>query len=247
MKLPISLQHEPLIDAVFEVRMGGMPHLSDILPGYLFSQLEPRPTIQRLPIADVPQAIRSADPNMAFAPVVRLDWREFMISFGDRNLVIGCTLPYPKWPRFKEVILDIVQKASSIAPAGNVERYSIKYVNIIQANVLSEQIRKIDMSIKVGEVQAISDNLSVQVQREEGDTLHILSVVTGAQANLQDGRVIEGTVLDIDSIRSVNFPDLASFRQGLESSIETLRLSNKKKFFSCLTSAAIEEMGPSYD
>jgi uncharacterized protein (TIGR04255 family) len=247
MKLPISLEREPLIDAVFEVRMGGTPHLSDILPGYLFSQLEPRPTIQRLPIADVPQAIRSADPNMAFAPVVRLDWQEFMISFGDRNLAIGCKLPYPKWPRFKEVILKIVEMASLIEPFGNVERYSIKYVNIIQASVLSEQIRKIDMSIKVGEVQAKSDNLSVQVQREEGDTLHILSVVTGAQASLQDGRVIEGIVVDIDSIRSVNFPNLASFRQGLENAVETLRLSNKKKFFSCLTPAAIADMGPSYD
>jgi uncharacterized protein (TIGR04255 family) len=247
MKLPISLEREPLIDAVFEVRMGGTPHLSDLLPGYLFSQLDPRPTIQRLPIADVPQAIRSADPNMAFAPVVRLDWREFMISFGDRSLSIGCKLPYPKWPRFKQVILDIVQKASSISPSGNVERYSIKYVNIIQARGLAEQIGKIDMSIKVGEVQAESDNLSVQVQRQEGDTLHILSVVTGAQASLQDGRVIEGTVVDIDSIRSVNFPDLASFMFELGTAIETLRLSNKQKFFSCLTAAAVKEMGPSYD
>ena len=81
-KLPKTLDREPLVDAVFEVRLGGDPHMSDLLPGVLFSLLDPKPTIQRLPAAEIPQPFRASDPNLVFAPVIQLDWREFAISFG---------------------------------------------------------------------------------------------------------------------------------------------------------------------
>jgi uncharacterized protein (TIGR04255 family) len=246
-RLPKTLDREPLVDAVFEVRLGGDPHMSDLLPGILFGQLDPKPTIQRLPAAEIPQPIRVNDPNLAFAPVIRLDWREFTISFGERNLVIGCKLPYPKWPRFKETILDIVAKVARVGIAGPVERYSVKYVNLIQAPTLADQIAKINLAVRVGDVEAKDDHLSVQVHRSEGDTLHIMSVVTGAQGKMPDGKTVFGAVVDIDSIRTAHFSDFGAFAAKLEPAVESLRQSNKIKFFSCLTEATINEMGPKYD
>lgn len=247
MKLPKILEREPLVDAVFEVRLNGDPHMADILPGVLFGQLDPKPTIQRLPAAEIPQPIRASDPNLTFSPVIRLDWGSFLISVGDRNMVIGCKLPYPKWPRFKEAILDIVSRVARVGIAGPVERYSLKYVNLIQAPTLANQIAKIIISVKVGEVEVNDDHLSVQVHRNEGDTLHIISVVTGAQGRLADGKQVFGTVVDVDSIRNVHFSDFGAFAARLEPAIETLRLANKVKFFSCLTEATVIEMGPKYD
>lgn len=246
-KLPTVLEREPLVDAVFEVRLGGDPHMADLLPGVLFVQLDPKPTIQRLPAAEIPQPIRANDPNLVFAPVIRLDWREFAISFGERNLVIGCKLPYPKWPRFKEAILDIVARVASVGIAGPVERYSLKYVNLILAPTISDQITKIDMAVRIGEVAVRDDHLSVQVHKSEGDTLHIMSVVTGAQVGLADGKQVYGAVVDIDSIRVVHFADFGAFDAALGPAIETLRQANKIKFFSCLTQATVSEMGPKYE
>jgi uncharacterized protein (TIGR04255 family) len=245
--LPKILEREPLVDAVFEVRLGGDPHMSELLPGILFGQLDPRPTIQRLPAAEIPQPIRESDPNLVFAPVIRLDWREFTISFGERNLVIGCKLPYPKWPRFKEAILDIVGKVARVGIAGPVERYSLKYVNLIQAPTIADQIKKINMAVRVGEVEVNDDHLSVQVHRNDGDTLHIMSVVTGAEGQLADGKMVYGAVVDIDSIRVVKFYDFGAFASELEFAVVTLRLANKIKFFSCLTEATVNEMGPKYE
>lgn len=247
MKLPKTLDREPLVDAVFEVRMGGAPHLADLLPGALFGQLTPKPTIQRLPAAEIPQPIRDQDPNLVFSPVIRLDWGEFTISFGDRNLVIACKLPYPKWPGFKKAIMSIIGKVAQVGIAGPVERYSLKYVNLIQAPTLEDQISKINMAVRLGEVEAKSDHVSVQVHRNEGDTLHIMSVVTGAQGNMPDGKTVFGAVVDIDSIRTVRFSDLGTFAAQLEPAVESLRQANKTKFFSCLTDATINEMGPKYD
>lgn len=244
--LPTQLEREPLVDAVFEVRLGGDPHMADLLPGVLFGQLTPKPQIQRLPPAEIPQPIRARDPNLAFAPITRLDWQQFTISFGDRNLVIGCKLPYPKWDRFREVILDVVNKVSKAGILGPVERYSVKYVNLIQAPTLADQIAKINLAVRVGAVEAKNDHLSVQVQRLEGKTLHIMSVLTGAQV-MADGKAVFGAIVDIDSIRSVHFPNLDAFAVNLRNDIESLRLENKIKFFSCLTEATIDEMGPRYD
>jgi uncharacterized protein (TIGR04255 family) len=180
LKLPKTLEREPLVDAVFEVRMGGTPQLADLLPGALFGQLTPKPTLQRLLAAEIPQPIRDQDPNLAFSPIIRLDWGNFTISFGNRNLVIGCKLPYPKWPAFKEAILSIVGKVAQVGIVGPVERYSIKYVNIIQAPTIAAQIAKINMAVRVGDVEAKDDHVSIQVHRNEGDTLHIMSVLTAA-------------------------------------------------------------------
>lgn len=246
-KLPKILEREPLVDAVFEVRLGGEPHMADLIPGVLFDQLTPKPKIQRLRAAEIPQPIRAADANLVFAPVIRLDWEEFAISLGDRNIVVGCKLPYPKWPRFKEAILDIVAKVARIGIAGPVERYSLKYVNLIQAPTIADQIAKINMAVRVGDVEVVDDHLSVQVHRNEDDTLHIMSVMTGAQGQLPNGKQAFGAVVDIDSIRAVQFSDFGAFAAKLDPAVDTLRLANKIKFFSCLTDATVNEMGPQYD
>ncbi|MFC4669076.1 TIGR04255 family protein [Seohaeicola nanhaiensis] len=246
-RLPTILEREPLVDAVFEVRLGGNPHLADLLPGILFNQLGPRPTLERLATADIPEPIRVSEPNLAFAPVIRLHWREFAISFGSRNVVIACKLPYPKWPRFKDAILDIVDKVSQVGISGPIERYSLKYVNLIQAPTVAEQIQKINLAIRVGDVDVKDDHVSVQVHRTEGETLHIMSVVTGAKGKMADGKLVSGAVVDIDSIRPIQFPDFRTFAENLGEAVETLRTENKIKFFSCLTEATVDEMGPKYD
>lgn len=247
LKLPKTLDREPLVDAVFEVRLGGTPQLADLLPGALFGQLTPKPTLKRLPAAEIPQPIRDQDPNLAFSPVIRLEWDAFTISVGDRNLVIACKLPYPKWPAFKEAILSIVEKVAQVGVAGPVERYSVKYVNLIQGSTLAAQIAKINMAVRLGDVEANDDHLSVKVHRNEDDILHIMSVVTGAHGKMPDGKSAFGAVVDIDSIRTAHFSDFGAFAEKLEPAVESLRQANKIKFFSCLNEETINEMGPKYD
>jgi uncharacterized protein (TIGR04255 family) len=130
---------------------------------------------------------------------------------------------------------------------GPIERYSIKYVNLIQAPTIADQIKKINMGVRVGDVIAATDHVSVQVHQMERDALHILSVVTGAQGSLADGKMVFGAVVDIDSIRTVQFADFSAFAKNLKPDVEALRQANKAKFFSCLTETTITELGPKYD
>lgn len=248
-RLPITLKHEPLIDAVFEVRLNNnKPPLADILPGILYHELEPKPvSIKRLPAAEIPQPIRADNPDLQSQPVLRLEWDRYSIAVGDRNIVIGCILPYPKWPNFKNTILELTERIAKIEIQGTVERYSVKYINLIKAPSFSEQISKIKMAIKLGPVEANDNAVSLQVHQKEGDVIHILNAIIGAEVKLSDDTRVSGAIVDIDSIHNINIPDFRTFAASLEPGLEQLRQKNKEIFFGCLTNATIEEMEPAYE
>jgi hypothetical protein len=72
-RLPILLEHEPLIEAVFEVRFAS-GDFSEVLPGALFNALDPKPQLRRLPQADIPRPLRDQDPQLRFTPTMQLLW-----------------------------------------------------------------------------------------------------------------------------------------------------------------------------
>jgi uncharacterized protein (TIGR04255 family) len=246
-KLPVSLENEPLIEAIFEVRFGGDPHLSDILPGALFAKLPIKPKVHRLDTSEIPKQIRDNDKGLIFAPLIRLELDRYNISIGDRNIIIGCKLPYPGWNDFRTTILEITKIISEMEIKDSVERYSIKYVNLIEAPSIEEQLNKISILIKLSDFEVTQEHLSLQLHKREEETLHIISVLTGVEVNLYDNKKLFGAIVDVDSIRNVNFPNFATFYKILEQEVKPLRLQNKIKFFGCLTQDTINEMGPVYD
>lgn len=244
--LPKTLEHEPLVDAVFEVRLNGVPPLADILPGFLLHDLGQGTKLIRLPAAEIPFPMRKEDANLQFAPIQRIEVDGFSILVGDRNIIVSCKLPYPKWSSFKPVILDVMSRVAKVGLPGSIERYSVKYVNLIQAPTYQEQIKKIAMNITLGDLEVSSEHINLQVHRREGEVIHILSIATGANGQIE-GKPVSGVLVDIDSIRNVNVPDIQTFAENLEQGLESLRQSNKEKFFGCLTAETIEEMGPTYE
>lgn len=246
-KLPVKLEREPLVDAVFEVRVNLDTSLADVLPGFLMHELGPNLPITRLPAADLPLPVRRQDPKLQFATILRIEWDNYFISCGDRNVVISCKLPYPKWPSFKDAILKIMSHVALLKLKGSVERYSLKYINILDAGDFADQIGKISMNVQLGGIDVKKQQVSLQVHDEFEDIVHIYSIVTGAQARSFDGQQFSGVLVDIDSIRRVDVPSLSVFAADLESGLDELRAENKQRFFNCLKSATIEEMGAIYE
>ena len=99
--LPSKLKKEPIIDALFEMRFTSATSASSIVPGVLFSKLSGDKTIERLPTEQIPKQLLESEPNLRFAPLVRLHWDNFLISIGDRSLAVACKMPYPGWKTFR--------------------------------------------------------------------------------------------------------------------------------------------------
>ena len=246
-RLPKILEREPLVDAVFEIRLSETAPLADILPGFLLRELETKPKISRLPAAELPHPVRSKDPNLQFTPIQRLDLEQYYILIGDRNFVIGCKLPYPKWPSFRTEILKVVRNISHAGIEGKVERYSIKYVNLLEAMGHAEQLDKISINANLGGVEiGNADHITLRLHQKEDDIIHIMSVSTGAKAKISD-RNVTGLVLDIDSIREISGIDFLAFSGDLEPVLDSLKEANKRRFFDCLKEKTIEDLGPVYE
>lgn len=248
-QLPKKLRDEPLVDAIFEIRFQGSSPIAvaDVLPGSLFKEMQGNVELVRLPDADVPKPIRDSDPKLHYTPIMRLDWEQFGVAIGDHSLGVSCKLPYMGWEKFKSGILKIIDLVKNTNVIGPVERFSVKYVNLIQAPNISDQINQIQMTIDIAGQKIKDENTSLRVEQHEGEILHIIQIVTGARVIRQNQESIFGTVLDIDSIKVVNAPDFPGFCDTLPKDLEALRQSNKEKFFSCLTSEAIDKRGPLYE
>ncbi|HAT50925.1 MAG TPA: hypothetical protein DCS88_11410 [Alphaproteobacteria bacterium] len=245
-KLPKKLMKEPLIDAVFEIRFQSHVPASNVLPGFLFGELDGEKTIHQLPIGKIPQDIRNAESNLIFSPVFQLLWEKFVISIGDRSLVIGCKFPYPGWDVFKISILRIVEIVKRVKIIQSVQRFSMKYTDILPSGDLSEQISMINMSISIGE-NIEKGNFSLKVEIPDDRFIHLVSVISSAHVKLQDSSKREGIVIDIDTVSNMDAQDFNLWAEQLPKNLEIIHKANKIMFFKCLHPQTITDLEPVYD
>ncbi len=200
--LPTKLEKEPLVDAVFEIRFNSRVPASTVIPGILFTRLETHPQqIERLPVADLPPELRTREPGLRFQPVMRLHWDEnFLIMVGDTTLGLGCKMPYPGWRNFKPHILTLAGVLKDSAIIDQIDRYSIKYIGVVDGENAAEQISKIILDVKLGDYVLKSEPFTLRVEIRRNSLRHIVQLAAPATASLADGTQREGLLVDIDSI-----------------------------------------------
>ena len=150
-KLPTKLKKEPLVDAVFELRFYSSAPASSIFPGFFFSKLEGTKNIETLPTAELPKHLRDSDPNLQFAPLVRIHWNnDYLISISDRSVAVACKYPYPGWRNFKQAILKVTDIVREVGIVHEIQRYSLKYVDLIPCDDIKDRVSYINLEIKLG-------------------------------------------------------------------------------------------------
>lgn len=246
-KLPIKLKKEPLIDAIFEIRFSSETSASSVLPGFLFSRCKGNKSIEQLSASQLPKPIRDSDPGLQFAPLVKLSWDRFVILIGDRSLAVGCTLPYPGWEEFKPAILEIVNLVREIDVIKTVQRFSMKYVDLIPSADIEDQISRINFSVMLGKHSLKKEVFSLRVEIPRDGILNAVQIQSSAIATLQDGSTREGVVVDIDTIASVDDLKFEAWLKGLPEQLESMHAMNKSMFFECLQQEAINALEPVYE
>ena len=248
-RLPKKLRAEPLIDASCELRTSSSVDLHTILPGLFFTQLTGITKVEQLPGLSFPDAMR-ADP--ALAPVnsqlVRLHWGDYYITLGTRNVLIGPRLPYRGWSEYKERVLEVFKLVLEHSFVQSIERYSIKYTNLIPISSVVQQSEKLDWSIKIGPIQLSGQPTQLRAEIDADGFVTIIEMATGAVVEMVGTKEQkEGCVVAIDTLRTNPEVSVAAFRTELADRLEAIRHYNKVVFFDCLKDSTIEEMGPTYE
>lgn len=245
--LPKKLKKEPLIDAVFEIRFTSAVPAGGILPGLLFAKLEGNTTSEQLPMAHFPQAMRDADPNLQFAPLNRLDWGQYYINVGDRSVSIGFKHPYPGWDKFKLAITKVMEALKDAGIIKTVERYALKYIDLLPATSLQEQVGFVNFDVTLAEHKLKEEAFQLRLEIPRDSFVHAVQVISSATATLHTGEIRQGLIVDVDTIanqKSILFDELLN---EFSDKLEAIHQANKEIFFDCLMPQTIAALEPEYE
>lgn len=245
--LPKRLKQEPLIDAIFEVRFSSNVPASMVVPGLLFNALEGNKTLDSLPISQLPKHVRDADPSLKFAPISRIDWKQFLVSVGDHSLSVSCKYPYVGWEKFKPAIITVMNALNSSRIIGTVERYAMKYIDMIPASSNQQKVSMINLKLQIAGHDLEKEPYQLRIEIPKDGYIHAVQIVSEAKATLHTGKEMEGLIVDIDSISLQDSISMESLLSDFSEKLDKLHVSNKAMFFDCIAPETLQLLEPVYE
>ncbi len=244
-QLPTKLGKSPLIDAIFEVRIAGSMPLGGIITGMLFSTLGCT-DLQRLPHADIPDFVRQTDPNLRYVVLSRLSWGNYYIGVGDNVVTLSPTYPYRGWSDFKEMIVRLADALSSVKVISSVERFSLKYIDVLDSNVHSDVNDTLSFQLNFNDREINRRTLQVRAEIPFQDGVHILQLVGQVSGTILNGPAFDGIMLDVDSIQDTAGHSVDHIFGTIKDQIQGLHDVNKELFFEMLTDNCLKRLEPEY-
>ena len=246
-RLPAKLEVEPVVNAVFELRVATDRPLHESVPSMMYSKFTGQiEGLQALPVGLVLQDSSGQDASQ-YMVKLRIDWRGFQFHLGDRAAVVTYEGSYPGGDAFKAAIYDFVDAILDAGLVTAIERYSLKYINFFPGASEFEFVNDMDWNLTLGGASIGDKNVMLRFEAEDGDFRTITSVLTKAQLQQRATQPRTGGVIEVDEICLHSTSDTARFRSELHDRLDELRTRNKQAFFNALTDAAIERLGPTYD
>lgn len=245
-KIPVRLKREPLLEAIWEIRFSGtQPSVADLLPGMLFNALPGRyRNIVRLPAADIPAPIVEHDPNLRYLPKIRLENSNQAVQVGEHVVSLNCRRPYSGWKKFSSDIRDLAKVVQDTCLIGTLERFSLKYMDLIEADQ-PLGLGCLNLDLKLGGHEMSKRPVQLRTEIKEGDLTHIVQIVSPVEIELPgDEKRLKGVLLDIDTIKPLGENESWN---DLDRRLDDVHLACKKMFFSLMKPETVNKLEPEYE
>ena len=240
--LPTRLDKCPLVDALIEIRFESSIVGSAIF-GIIYNHISDdfKGNVTNLPILQIPEQIRKADPNLCFKPLYRIDSDEYILQIGDDVLCISSKIPYVGWKNFSSRAIELIKKIVEAKIINKVIRIGHRYVNFFEDDIMDKlTISKPD--IKNYDTNSILIRIDSKDKDNFIDTVQITNSATYKEP--QGGEILSGSLIDIDSFKVYedNY-----FLENIKNEIESVHKCEKTMFFSLLKEEFLESLKPSYE
>lgn len=243
-----KLEIEPLVEALFELRFEGHDNFVDIFPGLLFSEISSEVKAERLPPAELPLTVRKKDPNLRYASVLALSFKDFDVMLSEHSILVSAKFPYLGWVKFRQQIIDIISLAFSRELISKIERFSLKYVNFLPHDKDEEATRMTNFQFTLGDLPADGNRIDCRFERQLDNSIVILRVVSHVQLqNAQMNEQNTGLILEIDTIRAPNQTEADSGFDFVDSNLDELKQLNVDNFLNMIADDTLEKLGPTYE
>ena len=214
----------PIIDTGLEMSVSfSVP--SDVIVGILFNFLHEKDEkvgLQKLPVSNIPEEIREADPSLRDKPTHQLTSKLGFVQIGERVLCIGGIMPYITWANFESYIKDIIGFLSNKGLVRNVELVKLRYLNFFKENIFNS----INLTIQMQGIDELCNGSTVfRTQLPCGSgILGVLQITNGVHVknthlNMDD----DGSLIDIQTVsKQVSMSKLSEVITQLHEQAENL-------------------------
>ena len=239
--LPTILENCPIKESTFEIRFeSSFP--AGAIYGIAYKDLEDYYTdSEPLPILQIPETVRTADPNFRHQPYYRMKGKDFTLQIGPKIIAITVKDPYCGWESYKNEIIRVFQILAKLDFISEVTRIGLRYVNTFKSGILDE----IKFEIKINDVVVRNNETLLRtVFEEEHDFKTILHIANEAVITEADGDPYTGSMIDVDvSKAGENLP----FMENIDGLIEEAHDIEKRRFFELLKDDFLDTFKPVYE
>ncbi len=238
MKIPVKIDPCPIIDAnigiVFEPNI-----VYSAVFGIIFKALQHKyPTVNPLPILQIPEQIRHQDPNFINQPHYKINNETFGALIGPKVISISSPTEYVGWEIFLREIADVFEKIREVDVIKKVERLGLRYINFFDFDIF----QKISLGVNLCNEPLKSNNTFIRTELKSNEFTSVLQITNKTSLGVQN-KILSGSVIDIDTSTTENLDGfLTSYSDLLLKGHE----EEKKLFFGLLNPDFLETLNPTY-
>lgn len=235
---PFKITPCPIYEAIVELRFeSSLPE--EVIAGLLYPGFKDKfPEIEKLPILELPPAIRNGDPNLIYSPHFRFKRKDMTVNVGPRVFSVACPHPYVGWTNYSAEIQDAFKMAIKIGLINKAVRLGVRYINFFKDTDVFKEL-KVGMELNNNSIIGNKNNLRTEII--EGNFVNVVHVANNANIVFQK-QILNGSIIDIDIVNN----DGPSLIRDLYDLIEEAHNKEKLIFFSLLNEEFLKTMHPEY-
>jgi uncharacterized protein (TIGR04255 family) len=242
--LPVELAKDTIVECVFEARFGpGAPSAAELLPGVIFGRLRKFfKSHLSLPLGQIPAEIRLQS-AFNYVPTHAIEGPNIRMLFGPQVAAVSFPKPYSGWDKVRPKIVECMNAIFDSELMGRPERFSVKYVNLLQEGIDEFDIEQTNLKFSLGRLRIRRPGLAVKAEMELNGCDVIVEIATGANIVLPGFPQQSGVLMAVDAIKQCNNVDC---KASLPETLEALHNTEKEVFFDLLTPQTLEKLRPRY-
>ncbi len=238
MKVPQKITPCPIIEAIIEMRFfSEMP--SDAIFGVVYNEFKNEYSqVEKLPILQFPDEVRSNDINLKFLPHYKLIQDDYILQIGPNVLSIANTNEYHGWTTFSSKIKETFNKVNKLGIIKKYNRLGIRYINFFELNIYDN----INLEILLKNQQLKAEQITLRTTIKAGNFLTNLQIINNGNIITQNIPKT-GSLIDIDIyIQDENKINFSNINDLLEEGHK----EEKNLFFTVLTDEFLKKFNPEY-
>ena len=237
--IPIKIDPCPIIEAVVDFRFDSeMP--ADAIFGIIYKSFrdEFHDKVEKLPILQIPEAIRSQDPNFRFQPYYRFQKENYLLQIGPGVINFINQENYLGWNAFYPRIKASLLKIQGLELVTKFNRLGVRYINLFPFDIYD----RINFEVSMRGARLQANKTTIRTVIQTGKFTTNLQVANNAQIATRKA-LKAGSIIDIDTY--IEHDNLPIFSKPDEI-IGDAHNEEKRLFFDLLKDDLIAEMNPVY-